>query len=206
MSPIFTIGHSVHPIDRFAALLGQHEITAIADVRSAPYSRFSPQFNRKPLEAELRARGVAYVFLGRELGARRDEPEVYEDDLARYDRIAQTEAFARGIERVEQGAETFRVALMCAEKDPLTCHRAILVARALALRGHEIQHVHADGTLESTPELEERLLAATGAAPADLFRTREQIVADAYRVHGERVGYRRPALLRPGTRGFRPAK
>jgi uncharacterized protein (DUF488 family) len=191
MSLVFTIGHSVHPIDRFAALLGQHGITAIADVRSSPYSRFSPQFRRKELEAELRVRDTAYVFLGAELGARRKEPEVYDGDLARYDRIAQTEVFARGIERVEQGAEKFRVALMCAEKDPLTCHRAILVARQLSLRGHELVHVHADGTLESTAALEQRLLAATGVAAADLFRTRDEILAEAYRVQAERVGYRR---------------
>jgi uncharacterized protein (DUF488 family) len=191
MSLIFTIGHSVHPIDRFAALLNQHGITAIADVRSSPYSRFSPQFRRKPLEAELRARDIAYVFLGAELGARRAEPEVYDGDLARYDRIARTEAFARGIERVEQGAEKFRVALMCAEKDPLTCHRAILVARQLVLRGHELSHLHADGTLESTAALEQRLLAATGVAAADLFRTSGEILAEAYRVQSERAGYRR---------------
>jgi uncharacterized protein (DUF488 family) len=197
MSLIFTIGHSVHPIDRFAALLGQHGITAIADVRSSPYSRFSPHFRRKVLEAELRARDIAYVFLGAELGARREEPEVYDGDLARYDRIAATAAFARGIERVEQGAEKFRVALMCAEKDPLTCHRAILVARALSLRGHELEHVHAGGALESTAELEQRLLAATGVAAADLFRNRDELLAGAYRVQGERIGYRRKTASAP---------
>lgn len=191
MSLVFTIGHSVHPIDRFAALLAQHGITAIADVRSSPYSRFTPHFRRKLIEAELRARDVAYVFLGAELGARREEPEVYDGDLARYDRIAATAGFARGIERVEQGAEKFRVALMCAEKDPLTCHRAILVARQLSLRGHELWHVHADGALESTAALEQRLLAATGVAAADLFRTPGEILAEAYRVQGERAGYRR---------------
>jgi uncharacterized protein (DUF488 family) len=190
-SPIFTIGHSRHAIDAFVALLAQHGITAVADVRSAPYSRFSPHFNRKALDAELGRRDIAYVFLGQELGARRTEPEVYEGDLARYDRIAETEAFGRGLARVEQGAARFRVALMCAEKDPLTCHRAILVARHLAARGHEIQHVHADGSRESTAALEERLLAATGVAAADLFHTRAERLAEAYRVQGERIGYRR---------------
>jgi uncharacterized protein (DUF488 family) len=192
-SLVFTIGHSVHPIDRFADLLAQHGIDAIADVRSSPYSRFSPQFRREQLEAELRSRGVAYVFLGRELGARREEPEVYDGDLARYDRIAQIETFARGIERVEQGAARYRVALMCAEKDPLTCHRALLVARALAQRGHEIGHVHADGTLENAAAFEQRLLTASGVAAAELFRSREELVAEAYCVQGERMGYRRPA-------------
>lgn len=197
MSLLYTIGHSVHPIDRFAELLVQHGVTAIADVRSTPYSRFSPQFRRKQLEAELGSRDIAYVFLGRELGARREEAEVYDGDLARYDRIAQAPAFATGIERVEQGAAKYRVALMCAEKDPLTCHRALLVARALVQRGHELAHVHADGALESTDAFEQRLLAATGVAPADLFRSAEQNVAEAYRVQGERMGYRRAAASQP---------
>lgn len=197
-SLVFTIGHSVHPLDSFVGLLVQHGIDAVADVRSSPYSRFSPQFRREQLARELGSRGVAYVFLGRELGARREEPEVYDGDLARYERVAGTEAFTRGIERVEQGAARYRVVLMCAEKDPLTCHRALLVARVLVQRGHELQHVHADGALESTAAFEQRLLAATGVAGADLFRTRDEIVAEAYRVQGERMGYRRSA---GGARG-----
>lgn len=85
----------------------------------------------------------------------------------------------------------FRLALMCAEKDPLTCHRAALVARHLARRGHEIQHIHEDGSIESTLALERRILAAVGLPEVDLFRTREELVAEAYRIHGERIGYRR---------------
>lgn len=189
---IFTIGHSTHSIERFTELLAQHGVTALADVRSAPYSRIAPQFRRDALAASMQARGIAYVFLGRELGARRDEPEVYDGDIARYERIAGTEAFACGVQRVEQGASKFRVALMCAEKDPITCHRALLVARQLSLRGHAIEHIREDGAAESTASFEERLLAATGVAGADLFRSREELVADAYRIHGERMAYRRP--------------
>jgi uncharacterized protein (DUF488 family) len=191
-SPIFTIGHSTHALERFTELLAQHGVTALADVRSAPYSRIAPQFRRDALAVSLQAQGIAYVFLGRELGARRDEPEVYDGDLARYERIACTEAFARGLQRVEQGASRFRVALMCAEKDPITCHRALLVARQLSLLGHVIEHIREDGATESTASFDERLLAATGIAAVDLFRSRDDLIADAYRLHGERMAYRRP--------------
>lgn len=179
-------------MERFIELLAQHGVTALADVRSAPYSRIAPQFRRDALATSLQARGIAYVFLGRELGARRDEPEVYDGDLARYERVACTEAFTRGLQRVEQGASKFRVTLMCAEKDPITCHRALLVARQLSLRGHAIEHIREDGTTETTASFEERLLAVTGIAGADLFRSRAEILADAYRIHGERMAYRRP--------------
>ena len=189
--PIFTIGHSRHAADELVTLLDGHGINAVADVRSHPYSRIAPHFRKKPLEAMLVERGIAYVFLGRELGARRDEPEVYDGALARYELIAETASFADGLSRIEKGAERFRLALLCAEKDPLTCHRAILVARHLAARGLVLSHIHADGSIESTAELEERLLAATGLGEGDLFRDRQETLALAYRRHGERIGYRR---------------
>lgn len=191
-SLIFTIGHSTHSMERFIELLAKHGVTALADVRSAPYSRIAPQFRREALATALQARGIAYVFLGRELGARRDEPEVYDGGIARYERVACTEAFTRGMERVEQGIAKFRVTLMCAEKDPITCHRALLVARQLSLRGHAIEHIREDGTTESTASVEERLLAAAAVAGPDLFRSRAELIADAYRLQGERMAYRRP--------------
>lgn len=194
--PVFTIGHSRHSAAELVALLDGHGIDAVADVRSHPYSRISPHFTKKPLQAMLQSRGIEYVFLGRELGARRDEPEVYDGDLARYERIAEGASFARGLSRVEKGAERFRLALLCAERDPLTCHRAILVARHLTGRGLALSHIHADGVIESTAELEERLLAATGLGAGDLFRDRQETLALAYRRHGERIGYRRRE--RPG--------
>ena len=128
---VFTVGHSTHALDDFLALLLRHGITAIADVRSSPYSRMNPQFNRETLHAALKGAGIAYVFLGAELGARSRDPDCYEDGKVQYDRLARTAAFQRGLARVQQGAAQYRLALMCAEKEPLDCHRTILVARHL---------------------------------------------------------------------------
>lgn len=119
---LYSIGHSNHSIERFLELLGQHGIEAIADVRSSPYSRHSPQFNREVLEIALKEREIAYVFLGMELGARRHEQDCYTDGRVDYERIPATEAFQHGISRLIDGASRMRVAMLCAEKDPLTCH------------------------------------------------------------------------------------
>src|ERR1700674_3398382 len=148
---IFTIGHSTHPQKRFIALLLQHGITALCDVRSKPYSRVNPQFNREELKESLRERCIKYVFLGKELGARSEDPMCYENGKVQYDRLAHTDLFRRGLERVQNGMKDYRLALMCAEKEPLECHRTILIARHLADLGFDVQHIHADGRLESHP-------------------------------------------------------
>jgi uncharacterized protein (DUF488 family) len=147
--PVLTIGHSTHPLETFVALLHRHRVAALADVRSAPYSRFNPQFNKDVLEKSLAVHGIRYVFLGHELGARSDDPSCYVNGRVQYARLASTDSFKSGIERVVRGANDFRLALMCAEKEPLECHRALLVARALAEIGIVVQHILPDGRLES---------------------------------------------------------
>src|SRR5258708_5379694 len=95
--PVFTIGHSIHPQERFIALLRLHGITALCDVRSKPYSRMNPQFNRDELEKVLLEQGIAYRFLGKELGARSDDPLCYEGGKVQYGRLAQTDLFNHGL-------------------------------------------------------------------------------------------------------------
>ena len=157
---VLTVGHSNHPPETFLALLARHGVTALGDVRSAPYSRFNPQFNRKALSASLAAGGIAYVWLGRELGGRPDNPDCYEDGAVRYDRLARTPLYREGIDRVLRGAAAQRLALMCAEKDPLHCHRTLLVSRSLEEEGLEVAHILADGALEPHESVMDRLLAA----------------------------------------------
>jgi len=176
---IFTIGHSTHPIDAFIALLRQHGVTALADVRSAPYSRFNPQFNKDALVRELKVHGIKYVFLGRELGARTDDRSCYENGRVQYRRLALTELFRDGIERVLTGASKHRIALVCAEKEPLDCHRTLLVARALDEQGVEVRHILADGLLEPHRDTLERLLKIMGLAKDELFRSGEERIAEA---------------------------
>ena len=187
---ILTIGHSNHSLDGFLTLLSRHRVTAVADVRSAPYSRFRPHFNRKALEASLDARGIRYAFFGRELGGRPDDPVCYEGGRVDYERVAATRGFRDGIARVIDAASRHRVALMCAEKEPLDCHRTLLVARALDAAGATVEHILADGALEPHGRAMDRLLAAFDLNPdCDLFRKREELVADAIVLQARRVAY-----------------
>jgi uncharacterized protein (DUF488 family) len=187
--PVLTIGHSTHSLEAFVALLRQHSVTALAAVRSAPYSRFNPQFNREALEQGLKAHGIKYVFLGRELGARSDDRSCYENGRVQYARLARTELFRSGVERVVRGANDYRVALMCAEKEPLECHRTLLVARALAELGIVVQHILADGRLESHEATMERLLDVVGLPHQDLLRSKEELIAEGLVRQEQRVAY-----------------
>jgi len=187
---VFTIGHSTHPQDRFIALLRQHGITALCDVRSKPYSRVNPQFNRDELEEVLPEQGIAYRYLGRELGARSNDPHCYEGGKVQYVRLAETDLFKRGLRRVLRGMkEGFRIALMCAEKEPLECHRTILVSRHLAALCIPVAHIHADGRIESHDAALLRLARMVNVPEQDMFRSHEELMADAYRRQEERIAY-----------------
>lgn len=189
---VFTIGHSDHPLQDFLKLLRQHGIQAIADVRSEPFSRHAPQFNKETIESFLKRNQIEYVFLGRELGARRPERSCYVNGRAQYERIAELEVFRQGIQRVSKGAEKYRLALMCTEKDPLFCHRCVLVGRALAETGASVQHIHSDGHLESQNEVEERMIREVEVQP-DLFAggsDRRALVTRAYHEQGTRLAVR----------------
>lgn len=192
MAPqLVTVGHSNHPLGAFLTLLQTHGVGLVADVRSSPYSRYCPEYNRHPLAAALTAAGVRYEFLGRELGARRDEPECYVGGVARYERVAELAAFRDGLARVRGLAAGGRVALVCAEQDPLDCHRFALVCRSLA-DVEPIAHIRADGTLEGQAAAEDRLLARCGLAAAELFRTRAERLAAAYDILAARLAYVAP--------------
>lgn len=186
---VFTIGHSNHPIDAFISLLRQHGITALGDVRSSPFSRFHPQFNKDALERVVKANGIRYVFLGKELGARSEDRSCYENGRVQYSRLARTELFKKGIDRVLSGSQEFRVALMCAEKEPLECHRTLLVGRALVDIGTDVQHIHADGHLEMYGDAMKRLLDLVGLPREDLFRSQEELMADALSRQEIRIAY-----------------
>jgi uncharacterized protein (DUF488 family) len=186
---VFTIGHSNHTLERFMALLNLHDIKALGDVRSKPYSRANPQFNREELKKALKNVGIAYAFLGLELGARSEDPACYVHGRVQYERIASTEAFEHGLDRVQKGMKNYRLALMCAEKEPLECHRAILVARHLVARGIDVKHILADGRLERHDAALDRLKRQFSLSDSDMFRSSEDVLADAYRMQESRIAY-----------------
>jgi uncharacterized protein (DUF488 family) len=186
---LFTIGHSDHEMQELMPLLSRHRIDTIADVRSQPYSRFSPQFNREVLKDCLKIAGIDYVFLGRELGARRAERESYRGRQARYDLISHLPAFQEGLDWIRREIPSRRISLLCAEKDPLECHRTILVCRHLRSDPLEINHILEDGSIENTDQAESRLLELVGLPPANLFQNRLDLIEEAYDRQANRIAY-----------------
>ncbi len=161
MRTMFTIGHSSHPPERFAGLLRQHEIGVLVDTRSAPYSRYSPQFDREALRELAAGAGVKYLYLGDVVGGRpRDEGCYDAEGRVLYGRVAAQPEFVEAMERLERGADEFRVALLCSEEDPAHCHRRLLISRVLQTRGAEIRHIRGDGSVQS----EEAVTAQSGKA------------------------------------------
>jgi len=186
---VYTIGHSTHSIERFIELLRRHTITALCDVRSRPYSRMNPQFNREALKEALAHASIKYAFLGKELGARTEDRSCYCNGKVQYDLLAKTDLFKKGIDRVKKGANQYRIALMCAEKEPLDCHRAILVARVLSEDGMTIRHILADGTIEEHPDALKRLIAMLRVSSSDMFRSEAAVLEDAYNKKGHQIAY-----------------
>lgn len=191
MKELYTIGHSNHPVKIFVDLLLRHRVSAVADVRSSPYSRFNPQYNREKLKLALLHAGIAYVYLGKELGPRSDDPACYENGRVSYERLAETTLFREGLERLRKGAERQRIAIMCAEKDPIVCHRMILICRALRSESIDIRHILEDGSLESLEASEKRLLVQLKMAQLSLFdRSVEDLTLRAYSKQAEKIAYR----------------
>lgn len=186
---IYTIGHSTHSLQDFIALLKSRGITAIADVRSAPYSRFQPQFNREALAKSLNDSGVEYVFVGDSLGGRSANVDDYENGRVVYARLKQNDYFQNGIQRVILGSEKYKLALMCSEKEPIECHRTLLVGQTLIEHGVLVTHIHGDGTLESHENAIQRLLKIYKLAEPDLFRTNEEIVEEALLKQEQKVAF-----------------
>jgi uncharacterized protein (DUF488 family) len=154
MGMVYTIGHSSHSSEELVKLLAVNRIDVVVDTRSAPYSRFAPQFDREVLQRSLAECQVKYIFLGGELGGRPKNPEYYDSQgHVLYGRMKSDGAFAAGIERLERGITEFRVALLCGEEDPANCHRRLLVGRVLVERGHELKHIRGDGRLQSEAQV-----------------------------------------------------
>jgi uncharacterized protein (DUF488 family) len=198
---LFSLGHSSHDLGEFVALLRHAGITRVADVRSRPYSVRSPHFNRPELREALAEAGIAYTFLGDQLGGRPEDAEVY-DEAGRvdYEKVQRTPTFREGLERLLALLVGDRVAMLCAEEDPLDCHRGLLIAPALAAAGVGVAHLRGDGSVESARDFEQRLLEATGLelGPTELFgeptgEEYAEFLARAYREQGRRRAFR----LRP---------
>lgn len=192
--PVFTVGHSNHPADRFVQLLMQHGIEEVVDVRSSPYSRYAPQFNREALAHALSSLPngpIGYIYMGAELGGRPSDSSCYDSDgRVNYERLADTDFFDIGLRRIIHVADERHIALMCTEKDPLACHRALLISKALVERGVAVEHMQADGSLENHHTTMDRLINIFKLPHyGDLFRSRDEVISDAVARQSRKMAY-----------------
>jgi uncharacterized protein (DUF488 family) len=192
MRCLFTIGYSGLEIDRFLEILKERCVDVLCDVRSVPYSRFRPDFSRRDLKRHLNRSGVKYAFFGDELGARPKERSVYVNGQAVHNLIAQKDFFRSGLARLKKGIADHNLALLCSEREPLECHRAILVCRHLPDVRDHIAHIHTDGHVEAHEEFENRLVASHNLTPLPLLddaKVWETALHEAYDKQSEVIAF-----------------
>ena len=189
--PVFTVGHSNHSWEEFVILLLRHRIDEVADVRSVPYSRHASHFNHDDLQPALDVIGIGYEFLGNILGGRPADRSCYDENgQVRYDRVTKADFFDDGIRRVIHLANDCRVVLLCTEKEPLECHRTLLVAKELEERGVTVQHILSDGVLESHSASIDRLLDLFNLPhDGDMFRSKVDAISDALTIQAAKVAH-----------------
>ena len=203
---LLTIGHSNLTADRFVALLKHAGVTAVADVRSVPFSRWCPWFSGKALAERLAREAIAYIALGDALGGRPRDPRLYRDGVADYEAMAARAEFAAGLERVVDEMARHRVCLLCAEREPLDCHRCLLVGRALAEEGVDVGHILSSGQVLTHAEIEDRLLDLAGLTDENLLAaSRGERLAEAYRARARKAAYavRKASVSAKGGRARR---
>ena len=163
---IFTIGHSNQGSQRFLKLLTDNSIQILVDVRSSPHSRFASQFNAMTLKKALADRGIKYLYMGNKLGGKPSDPSMYDKEgHALYHLMAQSPLFLKAVQRLLQGLESYRIAVMCSEEDPSECHRHLLIGRVVEQKGVKVLHIRADGRVQTDEQLEKDNVQKSIASP-----------------------------------------
>jgi uncharacterized protein (DUF488 family) len=189
---IFTIGHSNHEFIDFGELLNSASIDMVVDVRSSPFSRMYPQFNKEAFSSSLKTLQIGYLFMGDFLGGRSSDPGDFRDGHVVYQRLAEKDIFSQGIDRLLAGIKKFKIVLLCSEKEPLDCHRTLLVSRALADNGLSVGHILATGEVESHDTSLARLLKLHKLQEPDLFGNADARLSEAINLQEAKVAYSLP--------------
>lgn len=196
MRQLFTIGHSTLPAEQFVRLLKQYDIDYVLDVRSTAFSKYASQYNSDVLPHILGEAGIRYAGMGKYFGARQAQKEYYtEEGHLDFEKFRDSELFRMGLANVQKGLKDYNIALMCTEKDPYDCHRAIMVSRGFELAGIDVNHILSDGSLLKQADLNERLLEQyfPERDQISLFenenKDEQQCLEEAYRKRNAEIGY-----------------
>lgn len=184
--PVFTVGYGARTLDDLVSLLQAHDIALLVDVRSAPYSRYKPEFSKDALERELKQRGMRYVYLGDALGGRPADPDCYVDDKVDYERVKQKDFYRAGIERLQTAwRRGLRFVVMCSEGKPEQCHRSKLIGESLDALAIPVAHIDENDRVCSQEEVIERLTAGQLSLFGDYEFTSRKRYAPAQRAGAE---------------------
>ncbi len=195
---LYTIGHTNHSHEEFLKLLRAYQIEYLLDVRSTPFSQFTSQFNKDVIAEFLKKNAVNYNHMGKFFGARPMDKNLYtEQGYLDFEKARDSDNFKKGMDNVILGLNKgYNIALMCTEKDPFDCHRAIMVARGFELNCIEVMHILPDGKIITQAELNNRLLDKyyPDRNQLSLFSeisslSEEEVLELAYRRRNEDIGY-----------------
>lgn len=198
---IYTIGHSTQSQESFINLLKKYNITCVVDVRSTPYSQYAVQFNENEIKAALESAGIVYIYMGKEFGARREDAELYDsDNKLNFKKTAQCYEFLSGIERIRKGAQKgYNIAFMCTEKDPIDCHRCILLGREFnALDDFTVENILISGDLVSQDDIAIKLLEMYFPDRNQInileymynkIKTEDEYISEAYEKRAKEIAY-----------------
>jgi len=188
---LYSIGYSgfANNVEGFIDMLNRYRINVLIDVRSSPYSAYFSEFNKDNLERVLKENGIYYRNYAAEFGARQEERKLYPEGYLSFELFSKTDAFREGMQKVITGTNAgYSMAFMCAEKEPVTCHRAILVARAFYEDGYPVTHILPNGDTKTQTDIEDELLQMN---PPTLFDDSEiDSLVLAYRKQNEKIGFK----------------
>ncbi|MCL1820945.1 MAG: DUF488 domain-containing protein [Oscillospiraceae bacterium] len=194
---LYTIGYSGFDIDAFVSVLRNKNVTVLIDVRSKPYSTYFPNYNKEILEKSLGKNGILYRNYSREFGAQQMNrafcsPEGFLD----FETFVKSDVFAEGFSKLENGMkQNYTFALMCAEKNPVDCHRAIMVSRPFHEAGHMVIHLLPDDAAMTQDDIEENMLDKyfPNRKQLTMFEfddDRSTLIANAYHIKNAEIGFR----------------
>lgn len=197
---IYTIGHSNYSVDRLIEMLRFHNINCVVDIRGTPYSKYNVQFNKETIRQTLTNKGFIYIYMGKEFAVQREDRSSYtKEGYADFEKAVNDDDFLSGVERLKVGcSKGYRIVLMGAMQDPINCHRAILLGRALREKGFNIKHILHENTIATQEELEERMLEKyyntrnqiTFDTLLGVEPSREELIRNCYIESNREIGYR----------------
>ncbi|MDD3436717.1 MAG: DUF488 domain-containing protein [Candidatus Gastranaerophilales bacterium] len=197
MASVFTIGYAAFNIDDFIDVLKSHKISHLIDVRSNPMSEYFQDYNSFNLEPKLKQHNIIYENLALEFGARQENNEFFsKSGFIDFEKFTQSEQFKNGLAKIEDGLkQDINFVLMCAEKDPINCHRSIMIAHAMQKNGIQVLHIMYDGQLQPQNEIDKKLLELyfPDRNQLNLFTQsldEQELIEQAYKKQNEKIGYR----------------